>query len=113
MNKFGIENIKKIVLFALGFTQQISVALADGKFQWTDGFGFIDELTEIPDVVKSFPSIKQEIADLNTEERKQLEEFIILNFNLPKAEIAAAIESSLSFALSAVALYQQFKALKK
>ncbi len=110
---FGTDNIKKVVKFALDFTQQIAIALADGKFQWIESFGFINELMEIPDVVKSFPSIKQEIADMDATERKDLEDYIVANFNLPRVELAQAIESSLSFALSAVALYQQFKALKK
>ena len=108
----GIDNLKKIVKFACGFTKQISIALEDGKFQWTESLGFMDEIMEIPGVVKSFPELKQELADLSTNERNELYEYLVAEFDLPNDKTELFVENSLLFAISALALVEQFKALK-
>lgn len=110
---YGIENLKKIVLFALGLTAQIAKAMEDGKFAWTESFGFVDELIQIPGVVKSFPAVKQEVADLDEAERKELYDFIVANFDLPNDKLEATIEHSLAFTIAAAALYEQWRDLKK
>jgi hypothetical protein len=108
----GIENVKKVVKFACDFTKEISSALSDGKFQWNEIFGFFDEIMAIPGVVKSFPDITKEISDLTTEEHAQLATYIQSEFDIPNDKVEAFIENSLLFALSAVALVQQWKDLK-
>lgn len=110
---FGIDNLKKVVKFSCDFTAQINTAMADGKFSWTESFGFIDELAQIPGVIKSFPSVKQEIADLDVAEKKELYDFIVDNFDIPNDHVEKLIENSLAFALAAVELFEQWKAIKK
>ena len=66
--KFGIENLKKIVAFGCDLTKQINQSLEDG-WQWTDAFSFVDEIATIPGVVKSIPAVKQEL-DAAREEQK-------------------------------------------
>lgn len=107
---FGIENIKKLVKFGCDLTKQIAVSLGDG-WQWTDALSFIDEVSAIPGVVKSFPAIKQELAELSTEERAELNNYIQAEFDIPNDQTEAFIENALAFALSAVALVEQWKAL--
>lgn len=109
----GIENLKKMVKFSCDFTKQIATALSDGKFQWTEVFGFFDEIMAIPGVVKSFKDIAAEIKDLTVSERQELETYIQDEFDLTNDEVEAVIENSLSFAFSAIALVEQWKALKK
>lgn len=109
----GIENLKKMVKFSCDFTKQISTALADGKFQWNEIFGFFDEIMAIPGVVKSFPDIGKELKDLTKEEREELNEYIQEEFDLPNDQVEAVIENSLLLAFSAIALVEQWKALKK
>lgn len=109
---YGIENLKKMVKFACDFTKQISEALKDGKFQWTDALGFIDEAAQLPGVAKSFPAIKQELAELDSTERAELYDYIVSEFDIPNDAVEVLVENSLSFAVSAVALFEQWKALK-
>ena len=109
----GIDNLKKLVSFACGFTKEIASAMADGKFKMTEVFGFFDEIMEIPGVVKSFPLIGQEIKDLTIDERKELELYIQDKFDLSNDAVEAVIENSLAFAFSAIALVEQWKSLKK
>ena len=109
----GIENLKKLVSFACGFTKEIASAMADGKFKTAEIFGFFDEIMEIPGVVKSFPAILAEIKDLTIDERKELEAYIQDKFDLANDKVEAVIEHSMSFAFSAVALVEEWKAPKK
>lgn len=111
MEKFGIEALKVLVAFACSLTKQITTSLADG-WQWTDAPAFLNEALQIPNVVKNFPAIKQEIADLSAEERAELHAFIIDKFDIPNDKTEAFIEDGLGFALHAVSLVEQWKALK-
>jgi len=108
---FGIENLKKLVKFACDFTKQAASSLADG-WQWTDAFAFVDEMASIPGVIKSLPAVKQEIADLSAEERTELFNYLAEEFDIPNDKTEAFIEHSVAFAISALALVEEWKSLK-
>ena len=72
----GIENIKRAVKLAAAFKNQTTTALADG-FQTMDIFGFIDELSQLPEVIASADQLKEELNDLSLEERKELNELVL------------------------------------
>lgn len=108
----GIENVKKLVKFSCDVTKEVAVAMADGKFDWTESFGFFDEIMAIPGVVKSFPEVGKELSELTVEERGELNSYIQSEFDIPNDKVELFIENSLSFVLSAVALVEQWKALK-
>lgn len=109
---FGVENLKKLIKFSCDFTEQITEALADGKFTWMESFGFIDEVMQLPGVVKSFPAIKQELSELSPEERQELYDYLKEEFDIPNDRLEAFIENSLSLAIAAIALVEQWKAIK-
>lgn len=108
---YGIEALKKMVKFACDLTKQINSSLADG-WQWTDAISFVDEISAIPGVVKSFPAIKQELADLTPEEREELHAYIVAEFDIPNDSVEAFVENALGVAINIVALVEQWKALK-
>lgn len=109
---YGIENLKKIVKFACDFTKEISNALADGKFQWTEVFGFFDEIMAIPGLVKAFPDVANEIGEITDAERAELNAYVIAEFDIPNDKVESFVENALMWTLSTVALIQQFKGLK-
>lgn len=109
---FGVENLKKLIKFSCDFTEQITEALSDGKFSWVESFGFVDEVMQIPGVVKSFPAIKQELGELSNEERQELYDYLKEEFDIPNDRLEVFIENSLSLAIAAVALVEQWKAIK-
>lgn len=113
MNKFGIENLKRLILFACDFTKQMATALEDGKFGWQDSFGFIDEVAQIPALAKSFNAIKLELSELSPEERQELYDYLKTEFDIPNDAVEVMIENSLSFAISAIGLFEQWKSIKK
>lgn len=108
---FGIENIKLLVLFACNFTKQVNNSQADG-WQWTDVFSFVSTITAIPDVVRSLPAVKQELADMDAAEREALNAYVVQEFDIPNDKLEAFIENALAFTLSAVALIEQWNDLK-
>lgn len=112
MEKFGIENLKKLLAFGCAFAAQIASSLADG-FQWTDAFGFVDEAALIPGVVKSIPAVKQELADLSAEERNELNAFLQEKFDIPNDKLESVIEHAIGVGLNILALVEEFKAMKK
>lgn len=72
----GIENIKRAVKLAAAFKTQTTTALADG-FQTMDIFGYVDELSQLPEVISSADQLKAELNDLTLEERTELRELVL------------------------------------
>lgn len=108
---YGIENLKKLIKFGCDLTKQISTSLADG-WSWIDAFGFVDEVAAIPGVVKSFPAIQLELSELSTEERQELYDYLVEEFDIPNDRVEVVLENSIALAIAAVALVEQWKALK-
>lgn len=109
---FGVLNLKKLIKFACDFTRQVATALEDGKFQLMEATGFFDEILQIPGVVKSFPAIKDELKDLSPEERQELYDYLAVEFDIPNDRVEVFVENSILFTISAVVLFEQWKALK-
>lgn len=109
---YGVINLKKLIKFSTDLTKQIAESLKDG-WNWLDAVSFVDEITAIPGVVKSFPAIKQELSELSPEERQELHAYIVDEFDIPNDRTEIFIENSLSVAISLIALVEEWKALKK
>ena len=109
--KFGIENLKKIVAFGCDLTKQINQSLEDG-WQWTDAISFVDEIATIPGVVKSIPAVKQELSELSLAEREELLNYIVEKFDIPNDKVEAFVEHAVAIAISMVALVEEWKSLK-
>lgn len=107
--QFGIDSLKKLVKFSIDLTKQIADALADGKFIWSESFGFFDEIMQIPGIVKSFPNIKKELSELATEERQELYDYFANEFDIEDERVEVLIEHSLSLAIAMVALVEEWK----
>lgn len=107
----GVENLKKFVKFSLDLTEQIAESTADG-WQWTDALAFLDELITIPNVVKSWKDVSAELKELTPEERTELHEYVVGEFDLPNDRVEQFVEAALLQAISLISLVEQFKALK-
>lgn len=108
MEKFGVENIKKLLKFGCDLTKQINDSSADG-WQWTDSFSFIDEIREIPGVVKALPQVKQELTDLSEEERKELNDWFVQEFDLPNDKLEGQIEKAINFVIMLLDFIESWK----
>lgn len=110
---YGIGNLKKLIGVALGFTKQFQETFADGKFQLQELFNFVDEFIQVPDLVKNWPQVKQEFADLTPDERTELLTYFQQQFDLPNDKVEAFIEAALQNAISLVSLVEMWRDLKK
>ena len=106
----GIEILKKAVKTGLNLGHQIVTAGEDG-FQWTDAFGFIDDVQAVAGVVKDGKEIVAELKDLTDEERTELYDYIQNEFDIPDDKIEGVIEDSLAISFSIVSLIGKIKAL--
>lgn len=109
---FGIDNLKKVIKFACDFTNQAVKSLEDG-WQWLDAASFLDEMMQVPGVVKALPAVKQELADLSETEKTELHAYLVAEFDIPNDKLEGFIEDAVAFSLSAIGLFEKFKAIKK
>jgi hypothetical protein len=111
--KIGTKNIKKLLQFGFDFSQSITSALADGKVSWIEAIGFVPELMQLQGVVKSWPLVKQEIADLDSDERADLCNFAVESFDIPNDQVEEFVETAGQWAISTLALIELAGKLKK
>lgn len=107
----GIENLKKAAKLGVSFGMQIEASAKDG-FQVSDLFSFIDEVAQIPDVVKNKQAIVDEFKDLSPEERTQLVTYIETELVLENKKTEEVIEAGLEFVISVLSLVDKIKSVK-
>lgn len=110
---FGITNIKAMIAVALGFSRELMNTFQDGKFQMSELFNFIDDFAKIPEVVKNWPKIKEELADLTKPERDELIAYFVTEFDIPNDKVEAFIEKAIQNAGSLLDLVEMWRDLKK
>lgn len=108
VQKFGIENTKKLLKFVFDVTKQASSSLKDG-WQWTDAVSFFDEAVQLPGAIKSIPQVKNEITELSTEERADLLAYFKEEFDIPDDKVEERIEKGIEIGLSILALVEAWK----
>jgi len=109
MEKFGIENIKKAVLFGIKFGTDTGKALADSKVTWDEYPVLLGDLMGAGPIVSSGAALKDEINDLSEAESIELRDFINQNFDIPNDQLEAKIEASVNWLVATYDLYLAFK----
>lgn len=116
-NLFGIENLKLLIKFPLGLTKELSEDFEDGKLSFGEQLGLINQVIQAVGIVKAWPAIKQELADLTPAEKKELRSWVVAQFNLDVKLKGAAIDkmvkSSLAFAVAGWELVEGWKNIKQ
>lgn len=102
MNKIGIENIKIILIFGLSLAQELQRGLEDKKLNFGEIIGFTDDLAAIPSVVEAVKKAPAEFLDLDEEEKEEIHQLVIDEFDISLDHVEMAIEESFGFALDGV-----------
>lgn len=110
--KFGVDNLIKVIGFSLNFGQHLSNALADGKFKWFEAFGFIGEIMQIQDIAQSWPNIKNEVSELSPDELKQIQDYVSKNFTLTNVNTLDIVNSCVDIVVDLITVAKLFKAPK-
>lgn len=104
----GVVNLKRSIVFSLDLAEQIVTASKNG-IKWTDAFGFIDEIMEIPVLIKTSKEIYAELQDLTVEERGQLNAEIAEEFDLDNDKVEEIVQYSIDVAFGVVQLVNAIK----
>lgn len=77
----GNQKLKTAVLLGVALIMQGFESTKDG-FQVMDIFGFVDELSQLPEVIKSGAEMKAELDDLDLVERQDIYDAVKEKWNL-------------------------------
>ena len=108
--KFGIENLQKLLSFGVNLGTSVVSESKDG-FNLNDVFNLLPQLMQIPDFIKNKDTIINEAKDLSIEEIKQLVGAV--NGVIKDEHVVSIITNALNVAVSVVALVQDFKAIQE
>jgi len=100
----GIKELKEVVKAAIS----IGEALADGI-----GIEDVAALLDLPAAIEGITQVPAEVGDLDESERKELQDYIQAEFDLPDDELEEFIESAIIWAFSTYELYSKFVNMKK
>jgi len=107
-----LQDLKTLLKFGFDITKQVAVSGADG-WQWTDAFSFFDEVVQLPGAITSLPGAKEAIANLSTEDKTELDAWVVSEFDIPNDKVEKFIENALQLVTSGVALAVEWRELKK
>jgi len=82
VKKYGIQETQDVITLIASFLYALGAAKADNKWHWTDSFKFMQTLKSVPSAVVGLDKVPAEIADIDAEELKQIEERIISLLNM-------------------------------
>lgn len=94
--EFGIENLKKFLKFSAKVTESVEAARADGEIDWTDYRHFVDDIPAIMGVVAAAPQLKDEILDLSSDEKKELQTYFKEELDIDNDNLEELIENIVS-----------------
>jgi len=112
MAKLGINNLKKAVRLATSIGNEFQTALADGKFQATEAFGFIDEVAQLPDVINSRNEIAAEAKDIDSAEGQELRQYVRDELHIANEKVEDVIDAAVNWILSTAQLVVVARSVK-
>lgn len=104
-----VENIKKVLAFPLSLVKAVESAKSDGSINLADLPYFIDPVTKLPAAIEGAKLAKDEITDLDSAEKDELNLWVKETFDLTDDNLEAKIEKALSVVLYLAELYSEFK----
>lgn len=96
----GTDKLQSAVKLGIALFNQAKEATGDG-FQVMDIFSFVDELTQLPGIINSAEAMKQELNDLDLNERAEILQLVKdgLQIDDAKAEDVVVAILDMIFAL--------------
>lgn len=103
--KFGIENLKKVVQLGAGVKKWYDDSNADGKIELSEYFGLLPQLMSVPELIQKKDAIVDEAKDLSFEE---VQELIAGIEGATTENVVGIIEDSLNFIVAGKNLIERF-----
>lgn len=108
----GIEKLKSLLKAGLNFAKSATKALEDKKVSFFEAVGLIPEVFAVIGVAKTWTDVQAEIADLDEDEKDEINQFVADEFDIPNEKVELFIEHSLAQIISLNILIYEFKHLK-
>jgi hypothetical protein len=99
-NTVGIENIKNCVGFVLDITEDFQKSLADGKFTLKDSFLFVDNIPQVPKVIRAAAKFWEEFQDMDETEEAEIAQFVSDRIQCDNFKAKAIVVQSLKLAIT-------------
>lgn len=95
----GIKELKEMVGFVVAIVEAVAGSLDDGKIGFSDLFRLFGALKKAGPALKGMGELKAEIKDLTLEERKEIEDYISLEFDIKNDILEGFIEQAMQATL--------------
>lgn len=91
---YGIDNMKKVLLWIIFFTNEGFEIAKDGKVSIWEMLGLIDNVADIPEIYKASGYIHAEYNDMDSSEKSELVEVMKVELDLPNDKTEKIIEKA-------------------
>ncbi|MAD98829.1 MAG: hypothetical protein CMB99_16005 [Flavobacteriaceae bacterium] len=98
-NKYGIENLKKLMHLPLSLHMAYEAASADGKIDITDAGHLMTPVGALVPAVMSAEDAERESRDLTDEEKQELIDWAKGTYKIPNEKLEAKVEGALALAI--------------
>mgnify|MGYP003130136299 FL=1 len=103
MEKFGIENVKALVLWSVELAQQIYEKIDnDKKLDFFEALSIIPKALELSKIIKNAPLLKEEWQDMSDAERIEINKAVSEKFDLKQDEKEQQVEESIDLVIKNV-----------
>lgn len=111
MEKMGIENLKKVVVFFALLGSAVDKSTRDG-LDLDDIGNMVTPLMKAPEAFGALDQAKMEVADLDEAEIKELHQAVAENLDLVDDEVEVVVERALSAAIEIYSIVEAIKDLR-
>ena len=91
----GIKETKELVKAMLMLGNSAGMALADGKFDWSELGLFVAPLGSLPAALSGLQDLPKEWQDMDDSERDELMKYVQDEFDIPQDNIEEMVEKAL------------------
>ena len=93
---YGIKETKELVAFGINLGEALDKSLSDGSFTFEDLTHFFAAFSSAGIALEDIGKVPKEIADLDTAEMVELNQYVADEFDIANDKLEAVIEKSLS-----------------
>lgn len=104
------ENVKKVIDLGVDIYLELKKALADGKIQPAELFGFLDELLRLQGVIEAAPTAWVELKNASHADRAEIMAYVEAK-DIGTVDVEALINSIIDVAIAGTNLWQSVMAL--
>ena len=98
--KFGIENVKNLVMWAVGTAQKIySKTTDDGKFDFMDSLSLLGDAVKLVKIIQDADKLKDEWHDMSESERTEINKSVCDKFDILEDKIETVVEETIDMVL--------------